>query len=589
MTSETTVGRQPVQIFEILQPLCANTFGTAPCNATGTGDAKCFNTRGSCKDSNGLATNYALGTPLSLFFASGDVAERGISGAPYIIPSLVSVSTAPVKINIAGSNPDRQGLGSRAVCNIVLADHPHSDRRVDPYLSGRTYNPMARGSFWTKWLVRNKYRQGVMLRVYEGYDGQALAAMTKRTYFLQSVSGPDDSGRVTIQGKDIMARIEERKAQAPVASPGVLHLGISAVATSFDVAGAVVADYPAPGTVRIGDEIMTYSACATSANGVTLTISARGTDNTTAVTHAAGDGVQYCLRYTDQNIDVILTDLLTTWGGVDAAYLDTAQWAQEVSDYLSFFKLTRLVTAPTSVTELVNEIQEQALVFIWWDERLAMVRMKAVRGIDAAPPTITAERHIIAGSFGIEEKPRERVSQIWVYYGRNNHIKGLNDPAAYVSPLIIANLESETDELYGEPSVRKIFASWLSSSATAGTTGSKIITRYVDIPSECTFRMDAKDRSIWVGDSVTISHHLDVDAYGNRRLRNWTIISAEEVVPGEVVEYTAEDTTLNGKIHYIMAAGSANYPGAATAPFRSFYIGDVNGLLSDGSTCARIT
>lgn len=585
MVDETTPGREPVQIVEIVQPLCTNTFGVAPCTATGTADQKCFNTRATCLDT----AHYTLGTPLSLFFSHGHVAAHGVSGASYIIPSLLGVSTAPVKINLTGASPDSSGLGNRAICSITFMDHPHTDAIVDPYVSGRTYDPMSRGSFWTKWIARNKYRQNVQIRVYEGYIGQSLAAMTKRTYFLQSISPPDSSGKVTIQGKDILAKLEERKAQAPLASPGVLFTDITSVQTSFEVAGAVVADYPAPGVVRIGDELIYYTARSTTANGVTLSGAARAVYNTAAAAHSSADGVQWCLQYSSARVDVVISELLRVYGGVPSGYLDLAQWASEVNDYLSFYLLNRVVTEPTGVSELVGEIQEQALVNIWWDERLAKVKLKAIRGIDAAPPLITAESNIIAGSFSIEERPRERSSQVWIYYGRKDHIKATNDATAYLSPIIIANLASETAALYGEPSVRKIFASWLSSGALAGTAASKIITRYVDIPSNCTFRMDAKDRSIWVGDTITISHYLDVDAYGQRRLRNWTVVSAEEVVPGEVVEYVCDDTTLYGKISFIMAGGTANYPGAAAAPFRSFYIGNSSGLLSDGSPCARIT
>ena len=91
--TETTVGREPVQIVEIRQPFCAHVFGTAPCTATDPADRKCYNTRATCRDS----ANFALGTPLSLFFATGRVAEMEIEGAPYIIPSLVSVSTTPTR------------------------------------------------------------------------------------------------------------------------------------------------------------------------------------------------------------------------------------------------------------------------------------------------------------------------------------------------------------------------------------------------------------------------------------------------------------------------------------------------------------
>jgi len=604
--TETTPGREPIQVVEIVQPLCANTFGSAPCTATGTNDEKCYNTRATCLDT----ANYDGSSELSLYFVSGKVAEAsigtgGASGSAFssgfasgfgggsslriqVIPSLVSVSTAPTRVNLAGANPDAQGLGNRAVCSITFADHPHTDRRVDPYLSGRTFDPYQRGSFWTKWLVRNKYRTNMLIRVYEGYAGQNLTSMVKRTYFLQSLQGPDASGRIRVEGKDILARIEERKAQAPAASPGELYADITDSATSFELANAVEADYPASGTVRINDELMTYTARATSANGIELTGVTRGTDGTTAAEHSAEDAVQECLRYTSASVDTILSDLLTTYGGIPSSYLDTANWATEVGEYLSLYNLSTVVSEPTSVAELVSQVQIQAGCFIWWDERDALVKLKAIRGIDAEPPTITAEANILAGSFSLTEKPRERASRVWVFFDHRNYVDSLTDADSYRQQSVFADLNSETDELYGEPSIRKIFANWLQTGALADTTASKIITRFVDVPAQCKFRMDAKDRTYWVGDTITISHHMDVDAYGNRRLRNWTIVSAEEVVPGETVEYMAEDTTLYGRIHYIMASGAADYPGAASVPFKNCYIGNSAGLLSDGATSGRI-
>jgi hypothetical protein len=587
--TEAAPGREPVQIVEILQPFCANTFGSAPCTATGTDDQKCYNTRATCRDSGGAGDNFALGTPLSLFFSRGKVARP--AGVPYLIPSLVSVSTSPTRINLAAANPDASGLGNRGVCSLVFGDHQHTDAVVDPYLSGRSWNSLdrARGSFWTRWLARNRYRTGVVIRVYEGYAGQALSAMSVRTYFLDSVSHPDASGRVTITGKDILAKLEERKAQAPLASPGVLAAALSNSATSFEAAGATASDYAASGTLRIGDEIMTYSSRANSSGGVTFSGVLRGRDNTTAVAHDAAAGVQQCLRYTGQSIDAILSDLLQTYAGVPSTWLDLAGWASEVSGFLSAYLLTALITEPTAVAELVAEIQTQATCYLWWDERAAQVKLKALRAVDTEPPLLTERAHILAGSFALQEKPRERASQVWVYYNRQDFVKSASDPKGYAAASIFANLERETAEFYGEPSIRKVFGRWLPTGALAGTTASKIITLYVDTPTSCRFRLDAKDRAYWIGDVVRIEHHLDVGPFGLPRVRQWLIVSAEEVVPGEVVEYVAEDTTLYGRIYKILPAGAADYPGADLAGYSAAYIGGAAGLLSDGETAARIT
>jgi len=584
--TNTTVGREPIQVVEIVQPLCSRSYGVSPCTASGTNDEKCYNTRATCQDT----ANFALGTPLSLYFAKGMVAESGVSGAPYIIPSLVNVSTSPTRINLASASPDAQGLGNRALCTITFQDHAHSDQRVDPYVDGRSWDPLdkSRGSFWTRWVARNKYRQNVIIRVYEGYAGQLLSAMTKRTYFLQSVQGPDSSGRVTIQGKDILARVEERKAQAPVASPGVLYRAIASTQTDFEIANAVTSDYAASGTVRIGDELITYTSVSSSDNGITLSGVTRGTDGSTAADHGVNSGVQQCLRIEDQSVDTVLEDLLTTYAGVDASYLNTSDWASEISDYRSFYQLSALLTEPVSVQKLVSDIQTQTVTFLWWDERTALVELKAIRGNEAPVDRLTDASNIIAGSFSLTEKPRERASQVWIYYQLIDRAGSRTEPTNYERQFVRADLESETDNLYGEASIRTIFAYWLSTDQMVRTTAATILTRYVDVPSQCTFRMDAKDRDYWVGDEFFISHYLDVDEFGARRDRKWTVVSAEEVVPGEVIEYVCEDTTLYGRIRFIMASGAADYPGYDSAPVKNCYIGNAAGLLSDGERAGVI-
>ena len=268
--------------------------------------------------------------------------------------------------------------------------------------------------------------------------------------------------------------------------------------------------------------------------------------------------------------------------------MDLVGWAAERDAYLSFFLLNGLVSEPTGVMELISSILLQTMTYAWWDERTSLIKIKAVRGIDAEPDLLTEENHIIADSFSIEERPVDRASQAWVYYGKRSPVADDNKPASFKAAEIFANLESETDELYGEASIRKVWGNFLSTGATAGTVGSKIVTRFADTPNVCTFQLDAKDRDYWLGDQVRISHHLDVDEFGQRQVRTWTIVQAEEIVSGEIVKYEAEDTTLYGLISYIMANSAVDYPGPELAPFQNGYIGDAAGLLSDGSNCARI-
>ncbi|WP_428516271.1 hypothetical protein [Roseovarius sp.] len=581
MSSATQPGREVVQIVELIVPICANVFGTSPCTATGTGDQKCFNTRATCLD----AENFDGSGTLSLFFSRQSVAERRIEGADYIIPSLRSVSTAPTKINLSAVDPDATGLGNRAVCDIELMDHPHTDRVVDPYLADRSYDPMARGSFWTKWLRRWKYRQNITVKVYEGYAGQALADMIKRQYVLIEVSGPDASGRVRLKGKDILHKLEERKAQCPEASPGVLRTALLAGAKALAVAGASLSDYPASGLLRIGDEFIAYSALSGVDGVLTFTVSERGAENTVAADHDAEAAVQLCKQYTAATVQEIVEDLLTTHAGIDPAMIDSAgSFAQEVSRHLSSYRLNTIISDPVAVNKLIAELQAQCGFFIWWDERVALIKMRAIRGLETEPPTLTERDHIMPG-LSVSELPRNRVSQAWVYFSVRDWTQSL-DAVNFRQVQVVADLASESEDRHGDPSIRKYFSRWLPTGNLAFSSGFKIVNRYSEIPSEAGFQVDAKDgHEYWVGDVFYLSHGRLVDAHGAPVIEQWTVVSADEVVPGETVEYVVENTQLYGRVYEWMADDAGVYPGTS-AEFAAAYWGDSDGLLSDGTKAA---
>lgn len=612
MTSETTAGRMPIQVVRIDQPFCEHTFGVAPCTATGAAGTECFNTRSSCQD----AANFSLGDGLPLYFGLDNISGLSVeylttedgdvitteAGDPitlaegtnpaYVIPCLRSVSTSPTKINLAGANRNIQGLGVRAVANIQFSDFTHTDRVVDPYVDTRAYDPLERSTFWLKWIARNKYRQNILITVYEGYVGQSLSEMVSRKYFMQDITYPDASGRVRMTGKDILAKLEERKSEYPRASAGVLYAGITSAATSFEVSNSVLADYAVPGTIRIDDEIMTYTSTATTSNGVTFSGVTRGTDFSTADDHGSGTTVQACVRYSDDTINDVLTDVLTVGAGIPTAYIDASGWLEELSAYLGAYLLRTVISEPVPCYTLVSQLQIECQFYAWWDERDALIKVRAIRGIDSELPTMTDEANIIADSVSMVELPAQRASQVWVYHTIRDYTLSATEDNSfkkYKVGEIIANLESEGENLYGEPSIRKIYSRFLQSGSLAQTTATRISNRYVDVPREIRFSMDAKDRNKWVGDTVIIDHPTSVDIFGSRLLNNWTITSAEEIEFGETVRYTAEDTTIYGKVRFVMAAGAADYPGYDSAPFKNCYIGDADGLLSDGEQCGRVS
>ena len=607
--NETTVGREPIQIIEIKQPSCANTFGISPCTATGTADTKCYNTFATCQD-----TPNFNATLLSLFFTKPNIghkvteipvvhllqedggkivledgsgfllAESSGYGEPlYLIPSLVSASTAPTVINVGGSDQNRSPLGQRAVLRASFQDHPHNDRIVDQYQAGRTFDAFARGSFWSKWLVRNKFHKGSTILIYDGYIGQALNEMTSREYIIDNISGPSSSGVVNITAKDILTKAIGRKAQAPAVSEGELLSDITDVQTSIIATGALIADYPATGTILIGEELITYSArTQSSPSEVTFTVTARGTDGTIAEAHDAQDTVQTVLEYSGQNPWDVVEDLLVNYAGIDPSFIPIADWTTEGSTYLPSFTISAKVVEPTSVEALVAEISEQCLFYIWWHEVDKEIKLRAIRGIDVEPPLIDDNNNIIAGTFSIRERPDRRVSQVWTHYQLINPVEDVHEARNYKVVDILADLDAESENQYGEKSVKRVFSRWLDDRNVVLDFNTKTLNRFLDTPREVKLRVDAKDRELWTGDVVQMSHYSIIDQHGEQLTGVWRIISAEEVVAGEIIEYVLDDATLEGVIVVYMDVGDPDYVGDSSDQFNGAWYSDASGLMSNG-------
>ena len=560
-----TFARRPIEVVEIVQPLCSRVFGTSPCLAVGI---KCYNTDFTCKfrealdltDSMSLkfvradANAWILPASEALAAENGDqITTEG--GDPFVaeyidpyqpalaIPALVSYSTAPTSLNVSGGSRDKSPLGYRAVANIRIKDFPWNDVDTDPYRTSRTYDPIERGSFWTKWLARNPFHVGYTIRIYEGVEGDALVDMIKREYVIEKI----DHGRdgVNITAKDILSQVTEGGQTAPQLSTGSLSLDLTDVAASFTVVGAVLADYPATGWVRIGDELLAYTGRALSGLDIDFTGVTRGQLGSTAASHSQFDTVQRVIAYENEPFTDIIYDLLVTWGGIDAAFITLADWTSEFNVWRPTFSFTAYLTAPEEIDKLVGEICLQAQVNIWWDERVQKILLKSQRP-DFEGSTLTANANILAGSYSMKEKPQERVSQVWVYYGLRNWADSARDKTKYARGAVFIDVNKQI-QYGGKPAVREITARWIPTQLIANNLALAYLERFKDVRREITFELGAQDgNTYWTGDSLNVDHFLDVNIHGAAKVSNWLITSAEAVMPNGRYRFVAEDNGTAG-------------------------------------------
>jgi hypothetical protein len=524
------------------------------------GTPKCFNTRKTCQDT----ANYDAGVFEYRFVESVQdrgitdiVSAAGLEGFTEGIPSLRGVQIRPTHLKPGF------GLSERGRVEIAIQDHPHTDQGIDPYLSSRSYDPYTQGTFWRKWLARNPYYSGRLLKLYSGYITSPLSLdnFEVRTYQMESISGPDSSGRVQIVARDILGMIDSEKAVAPAASTGVLSADVDASATSATLSPTGVGDseYPASGTVRIGSEVCTFTR-----SGDVLTI-ARGQDGSEASAHSAGDSVQLCLQYTARDIADVLYELLVTYAEVPASYIDTSDWADQVDTFLPGHVCTALITEPTGVRDLIDEICRAYLLDIWWDEVDNEVKLKALAPPEQLPDLLTDDGNIIAGSFTQRELADKRRSQIWVFYGQRDPTKSATEDSNYSTLYIAADADAESAVEYDQSRIEKIYSRWYSSAADAQRAGVRMRARLRDTPKELACSLDAKDLAYRTGDNVRLDTQYIVDETGANQEITVKITRQQWQQQGHSLAITAIDESFYGRYARMGPAGMAGYSSATDA------------------------
>lgn len=496
-----------VEYVEIDIDYCSLTHGTSPCTATGTGDARCFNSLATCQD----RPNFN-NVPVTLRFAR----DTGYNPkAIDAIPNVIGISTSPSVISLG------ENLGGRASITITFKDSPHTDTGAgfDKYVTDRTYNPYTQGTLWGKFRQRQPFLRGRSLRLIRGEHTRTLAAMTTRHYVIDSFSGPDYAGQYTIIAKDVLKLADNDRAYAPAPSNGSLSADItnSATALTLSPAGIGNAEYPASGFVAIGGkEVVSF----TRVNN-TLTV-VRGQRNTEAVPHKAGDRIQLVLVYDGVDPATILRDLLVNYAGVPSSYINTAGWLAETGAHLQRV-YTTYIAEPTGVNQLASELIEQAALAVWWDEVAQQIKLQVLRAI-ALNANVFDERIIIGGSFASQDQPDKRVSQVWTYFAQRNPLRPLSDLDNYKSIQVNVNEQNEVD--HGSAAVKVIKSRWVPDfgGTIAARLNAIVLARFSVPPRKFTFE-------------ILCTTETKPELGGGYRVNAWplqTILGAPDSVPVQV-------------------------------------------------------
>lgn len=554
-------GREPLVIVEIDQDLCEEVYSVAPCVAAigVTGAFKCYNSRKTCQDPANY--NITTPTPLTLRFIKP---SSSIPVGENLLPFLVSVSSTPTRVNIGG-RPVRDGsFGKRSSVTITMKDHPHSDNLVDPYLADRSFtDPLNRSTFWAKWLARNPFYNGRAIRIREGYVGQAIANMQVRHYIIDKVEEPDAQNNVVIRASDILRLADDKKSVAPELSTGELDQDYPSTGTIAAVADP--GDYPSAGVIRVDNEVMRYTFLVEGGGISSFTGITRGAEGTTAAAHTEGSTVQLCLEVNLPAWEAAYT-ILRDFGNVLDAFIDEAAWELEAEKWVAGFNVSRIITEPIGVTQLVGELCQQSLFYIWWDERAQEVRLRAVRPpLPSEVILITEDTDIIQGSVKTKVRPEERITEVWVSHTLRTPVDNVNDRDSYLNTRLRVDADASGADEYGDRVKYEILGAWLTGDAQVSPLSFRVLARYVDNPRYPTMELDAKDRTLIPGDVLDVDYRGFVDSQGDKVLSRFEVISVQEVQSGERIRIELQDSQFTNRYAFITQNGVADYPLATAA------------------------
>ncbi len=653
-SSRQADARIPVTVVELYLDTCSNTFGSAPCTASGAAGTECYNTYLTCQDT----ANFTTASKTYRFYQGVKNWPIGITGYPCVKNQ---PKFTPCQIDPKGT------LGKRGVVSIKLDDFTDDDLYTDDYVSTRAYNPELQGTFFGKLKARTPYYKGRLMKVRQGYINNPFSwtDFDDRLFVIDSLD-LDQDGKVTVTGKDILKLADDKKSVAPAANTGTLSVALTTGATSIVLQTGEGVDYDSAGFVRIGDEVMQYTAVSTD----TLTGVTRASNGTTAEEHDIDDLVQQCLSYSNDNVVDIIHGLLNTYAGIAENYLpyygidkvqdggftlgvsewsdistgtgavsagnpekmdllsnsgsdegiaekqiitaigieytvsidveslagtnyfkigagtasglsdvglspnlsangsydftftatseltyvninhkfsntaDTAQvdnvsivgsggeWDLEKIDWLGSNNLTHLITKPTGINKLISNICKQNLIYMWFDERDQEVKLRAIapQAKNETPPTLSDSGQIIRDSIKVKDNPKDRISQIWVYYDILDISGDLDKAENYKKLYVQVDTESENTNAYSEKAIKIIYADWLSN-ANAGlitTLAGRLLSRYAGTPQRVTFKIDHKDADIWTGNIALLDSWAFQDETGANSLQKTQVLKVTD-------------------------------------------------------------
>lgn len=482
-------------------------------------------------------------------------------------PCIEKIDTSPAKLAV-------MGVGTFANVTITFKNFAYGEN----------------GTFFGKLLANNPYFLDRPLHLYEGFHDPSygffsFANCKKRTFFIRSIKGPDEKGRVIINAVSVLINLSSDEAIAPPPTAGVLPSELPAGYTGYVGVGDAT-NFETFGYVLIDNKEICFYYRIPLVN-VSINITERGVLGTTALTHAGGSSVVFIRAWSNAHPFDVIYNLILRYTKIDVfTQIDIDQWNAEKDTYLPLATVSAAILKPTKVIDLIEEICANFFISLYEDDTTQKLQIIKPGRRVTSPVTLSTERNLIWDGLKLDRDLSKAITKTFLYWGKRSLIAD-DDPSNYSGVQITANATAELE--YGFSKSKDYYLNWVgdNSESQAVELGINITGVFKFGETIVSFKLDIRDAQyITIGTHVRLTNYLDEDIDGNAETKTYLIIEKSKI-NDITYSYKALDVGFgNGRYAVIAPDELAGLQYAdATEEQRNTYIFIANdsGLMSDGS------
>ena len=219
----------------------------------------------------------------------------------------------------------------------------------------------------------------------------------------------------------------------------------------------------------------------------------------------------------------VVRNLLTNFSNLGDVTIDDDTFNFENDLFLNLFRVRNVITKPTGVDELLEELQESCAFRIFYDSGAGKIRLRSIVGLSAeGEHSGYDDNAIIQETVEYKHDPRKSISSVVFFTRPNNYADTGKDDSKWRNVYIRKNSQIEAAAARGEAKTLVIYSRWIPRDLAESVAERLLLAggdNEIMIEFEVTHGDGAK-----LGENAPIQSRRRVDAFGGNMRESYRIL-----------------------------------------------------------------